>query len=305
MAVLTGRRPELRSVQCLPDGRRDAGGARLPADPGLPARRDQRGNCDTPTSRSRAVNTASRRRGRRTASASTSAPSIARESLDFQVDNEFPTGDLAGQGGPTPPVNGQFDVRELFGEVQIPIVEHNFIDLLQISAGYRYSDYKVHGAGLITASTPTPTRSRLSSRRSATSGSAPATTARFALRTSSSCSSRQRSASLAAVDPCAGASRHREPRRNARLRACRPRSTATSRRTRPISIMACSAATRTLMPEKADTDYGRCHHSAALRSGACADGRLLQHQGQGPDRCAEFRRYIQRLLWRRRLGLRP
>jgi iron complex outermembrane receptor protein len=70
-----------------------------------------------------------------------------KQSLDFQVDTEFSTGDLAGQGGPTPNVNGRFDVRELFGEVQVPIVEHNFIDLLQISAGYRYSDYKVHGAG--------------------------------------------------------------------------------------------------------------------------------------------------------------
>ena len=53
------------------------------------------------------------------------------------------TGDLAGKGVTTPPVNGRFDVRELFAEAQVPIIEHNFIDLLQISAGYRYSDYKV------------------------------------------------------------------------------------------------------------------------------------------------------------------
>jgi len=70
-----------------------------------------------------------------------------KQSLDFKVDNEFSSGDLAGQGGPTPPVSGQFDVRELFAEAQIPIVEHNFIDLLQLSAGYRYSDYKTNGAG--------------------------------------------------------------------------------------------------------------------------------------------------------------
>jgi outer membrane receptor protein involved in Fe transport len=68
-----------------------------------------------------------------------------KESLDFKVDSEFSTGDLAGQGGPTPPVNGEFDVRELFGEVQIPIVEHNFIDLFKIGAGYRYSNYHVGG----------------------------------------------------------------------------------------------------------------------------------------------------------------
>ena len=71
-----------------------------------------------------------------------------KQSLDFQVDNEFSSGDLAGQGGPTPSVNGRFDVRELFAEAQVPIIEHSFIDLLQISAGYRYSDYKVHGAGV-------------------------------------------------------------------------------------------------------------------------------------------------------------
>ena len=68
-----------------------------------------------------------------------------KQSLDFQVDSEFSSGDLAGQGGPTPSVNGRFDVKELFGEVQVPIVEHSFIDLLQISAGYRHSDYTVHG----------------------------------------------------------------------------------------------------------------------------------------------------------------
>ena len=76
-----------------------------------------------------------------------------KQSLDRKVDEEFRTGDLAGQGGPTPPVNGQFDVRELFAETQIPIVEHNFIDLLQLSAGYRYSDYKTDGLGVKNAFT--------------------------------------------------------------------------------------------------------------------------------------------------------
>jgi outer membrane receptor protein involved in Fe transport len=68
-----------------------------------------------------------------------------KQSMDFKVDTEFSSGDLAGQGGPTPPVHGKFDVRELFAETQIPIVEHNFIDLLQLSAGYRYSEYKTEG----------------------------------------------------------------------------------------------------------------------------------------------------------------
>jgi outer membrane receptor protein involved in Fe transport len=68
-----------------------------------------------------------------------------KESLDFKVDKEFSTGDLAGQGGPTPPVAGSFDVRELFAEASIPIIEHNFIDEFKIGAGYRYSNYHVAG----------------------------------------------------------------------------------------------------------------------------------------------------------------
>ena len=51
--------------------------------------------------------------------------------------------DLAGSGGPTPPVRGSFDVRELFTEVQIPIVSHSFIEELTLTGGFRYSDYKV------------------------------------------------------------------------------------------------------------------------------------------------------------------
>jgi iron complex outermembrane receptor protein len=68
-----------------------------------------------------------------------------KEALDFKVDEEFRSGDLAGGGGATPPVNGQFDVREVFGEIQLPIVEHNFIDAFTITAGYRYSNYHVAG----------------------------------------------------------------------------------------------------------------------------------------------------------------
>ena len=68
-----------------------------------------------------------------------------RESLNSQPDVEFQTGDLSGQGATTPPVSGSFDVRDLFGEVRIPIVEHNFIDDFNISAGYRRSNYHVAG----------------------------------------------------------------------------------------------------------------------------------------------------------------
>jgi len=65
-----------------------------------------------------------------------------KETLDFSVDQAFSTGDLAGQGGPTLPVAGNFDVKEVFGEISIPVIEHSFIDSLTFKAGYRYSDYK-------------------------------------------------------------------------------------------------------------------------------------------------------------------
>jgi outer membrane receptor protein involved in Fe transport len=69
-----------------------------------------------------------------------------RERLDFQTDQAFSTGDLAGQGGATIGVTGQFDVRELFGEVQIPIAtDMPFFEQLELRAGYRRSTYNVLG----------------------------------------------------------------------------------------------------------------------------------------------------------------
>ena len=68
-----------------------------------------------------------------------------KEALDFKVDQEFSQGDLAGQGGPTPPVSGHFDVREIFGELQVPIVEHNFIEEFSLDGAYRHSTYHVGG----------------------------------------------------------------------------------------------------------------------------------------------------------------
>jgi outer membrane receptor protein involved in Fe transport len=66
-----------------------------------------------------------------------------KNSLKFDTDVEFTTGDLAGQGGPTIGVSGKYDVREAFAEIQIPIISHSFFEELTLGAGYRYSDYKV------------------------------------------------------------------------------------------------------------------------------------------------------------------
>ena len=73
-----------------------------------------------------------------------------KESLDLNPDQSFQTNDLAGQGSATLPVNGAFRVLEAFGEVQVPIIRHSFIDELSIAAGYRHSAYKtLPGPGTI------------------------------------------------------------------------------------------------------------------------------------------------------------
>jgi len=73
-----------------------------------------------------------------------------KESLTLNPDQEFQTGDLTGQGAPTLPVNGAFRVLEVFGEVEIPIIRHSFIDELSITGGYRKSWYTtMPGAGLV------------------------------------------------------------------------------------------------------------------------------------------------------------
>jgi outer membrane receptor protein involved in Fe transport len=65
-----------------------------------------------------------------------------KEALDLSPDQSFQTNDLAGQGSATLPVNGAFRVLEAFGEIQVPIIRHSFIDELSIAAGYRKSFYK-------------------------------------------------------------------------------------------------------------------------------------------------------------------
>ncbi|HYI64486.1 MAG TPA: TonB-dependent receptor [Allosphingosinicella sp.] len=78
-----------------------------------------------------------------------------KESLELLTDAAFstlPSSDLAGQGAPTLSVNGEFDVREAFAEVRIPIIEDSFIYNFSIEAGYRYSDY---GIGSRSVSTDT------------------------------------------------------------------------------------------------------------------------------------------------------
>lgn len=64
-----------------------------------------------------------------------------KESLELNTDVAFSTGDLTGQGAATLPVSGSFDVKEIFGEFQLPIVKDGFINELSLNGGYRYSHY--------------------------------------------------------------------------------------------------------------------------------------------------------------------
>lgn len=70
-----------------------------------------------------------------------------KESLEFQSDIAFQTGDLAGQGAPTLPVSGSFNVKEVFGELRVPLVFDSFIYNLSLTGGYRYSDYSTSLGG--------------------------------------------------------------------------------------------------------------------------------------------------------------
>ena len=64
------------------------------------------------------------------------------ESMDFQPDQGYQSGDGAGQGGPVAAVAGGTTVGEFFMETKIPIVQdREWIQSLSMDIGYRYSDY--------------------------------------------------------------------------------------------------------------------------------------------------------------------
>ncbi|WP_293458622.1 TonB-dependent receptor, partial [Phenylobacterium sp.] len=65
-----------------------------------------------------------------------------REGLDSAADYISASGGLNGAGGASPPVNGSYDVYELFGEARIPLIQDApFAKRLQMELAYRYSDY--------------------------------------------------------------------------------------------------------------------------------------------------------------------
>ncbi|MES2444975.1 MAG: TonB-dependent receptor [Pseudomonadota bacterium] len=71
-----------------------------------------------------------------------------KETLNFEVDSNFLSGDGAGQGGPTTPVAGELKVKEAFVEASLPLVQGKpFFEDLRIGAGYRISHYDTAGNG--------------------------------------------------------------------------------------------------------------------------------------------------------------
>jgi iron complex outermembrane recepter protein len=62
----------------------------------------------------------------------------------FTPDEEFLTGDLAGQGGATTALSGADSVKEGFVEMRLPIVQDKpFAKEISINPGYRYSKYDI------------------------------------------------------------------------------------------------------------------------------------------------------------------
>ncbi|MEZ5680313.1 MAG: TonB-dependent receptor [Erythrobacter sp.] len=64
-----------------------------------------------------------------------------KEKLEFYSDASFQAGDLSGQGAPTLPVSGSFDVKEFFTELRLPLVQDSWLYDFTVTGGYRYSDY--------------------------------------------------------------------------------------------------------------------------------------------------------------------
>ncbi len=59
-----------------------------------------------------------------------------------EFDSAFKSGDLAGQGGASLDTKGAFDVKEIYTEAKLPLMQgQQFAEELSVDLGYRYSDY--------------------------------------------------------------------------------------------------------------------------------------------------------------------
>ncbi|RYV02248.1 TonB-dependent receptor [Shewanella sp. OPT22] len=64
------------------------------------------------------------------------------ESMNFEPDQGFTSGDGAGQGGATTALSGKYNVIDVFVEFELPLLEEKaFAEELKFEGAYRYSDY--------------------------------------------------------------------------------------------------------------------------------------------------------------------
>ncbi|WP_298019405.1 TonB-dependent receptor, partial [uncultured Parasphingopyxis sp.] len=68
-----------------------------------------------------------------------------KEQYELTPDQNFAEGTLAGQGGPSPAIAGEFSVREVFAELRLPLVEWGNGGAIELTGGYRLSDYNTSG----------------------------------------------------------------------------------------------------------------------------------------------------------------
>ncbi|MEZ5981608.1 MAG: TonB-dependent receptor [Parvularculaceae bacterium] len=69
-----------------------------------------------------------------------------KDTLSYNPDALFEFGLLSGQGGPTPPVDGEIETTDFFVEAAIPIVQNmEFAESLTFEGGYRHSDVSTSG----------------------------------------------------------------------------------------------------------------------------------------------------------------
>ena len=114
------------------------GGAGLPAGPGLLERQHHRAGGQRERGR-HAPPTASRARWPTTASASRSARNTVASTSISRPTSSQASGQLNGAGGASPPVNGGYDVYELFGEARVPLVQDQaWAKDITLELAYRY-----------------------------------------------------------------------------------------------------------------------------------------------------------------------
>lgn len=71
------------------------------------------------------------------------------ESLAFEPDEVFAKGLRAGSGGASPPISGGFNVKEIFAEALIPLVQgKDMVQDLTLELAGRYSEYNLSGGSL-------------------------------------------------------------------------------------------------------------------------------------------------------------